>query len=235
MGERGARRALTKTAFFPQHEISMSARDAFKRGNPEEWTVARIGELSIQEIKQLLDNAERLNEPALVERCRAALRGARSNHTQATKTKPGGRTKARQLIARAKGFEARGVYLVDARTSWGGVRKADGKVVMALWADGVESTDGTCRYLLWAPNLNGSRPWSDKAAGKERLEHCKRAVELGDAEGLLVYGVALTAHLPEDKAQAIHGVDAETVLTFKVEQIGEEFWAKWGKKATVRN
>ncbi len=213
----------------------MTARDAFKHGNADQWTVARIGELSIQEIRQLLDNAERLDEPDLVERCRAALRGARSIHRQLAQCKPGARTKARQLIARVKAFEARGVYLEDARTSWSGVRKADGKVVMALWADGVETAEGSCRYLLWAPNVDGSRPWSDKAAGKERLEHCKRAVELGGAEGLLVYGVSLAAHLPEDKAQTIHGVDAETVLAFQVEQIGEEFWAKWGKRAAVRN
>ena len=58
-------------------------------------------------------------------------------------------------------------------------------------------------------------------------------MELGSAEGLLVYGVGLAGHLPEDKAQAIHGADAETVLTFKVEQVGDEFWAKWGKKAAV--
>jgi hypothetical protein len=213
----------------------LTARDAFKHGNADQWTVARIGELSIQEIRQLLDNAERLDEPDLVERCRAALRGARSIHRQLAQRKPGARTKARQLIARVKAFEARGVYLEDARTSWSGVRKADGKVVMALWADGVETAEGTCRYLLWAPNVDGSRPWSDKAAGKERLEHCKRAVELGGAEGLLAYGVGLAAYLPEDKAQAIHGIDAETVLAFQVEQIGEEFWAKWGKKAAVRN
>ena len=211
----------------------MTARDAFKRGNAEEWTVARIGELSIQEIKQLLENAERLDEPALVERCRAALRGARSSHRQLAKRGPGTRTKARHLIARVKAFEARGVYLQDARTSWSGIRKADGVVVMALWADRVEAAEGACRYLLWAPNIDGARPWSDKPGGKERLEHCRRAVELGSAEGLLVYGVGLAGHLPEDKAQAIHGADAETVLTFKVEQVGDEFWAKWGKKAAV--
>ena len=213
----------------------MTARDAFKRGNADKWTVARIGELSVQEIKQLLGNAERLDEPTLAERCRAALRGARSIHREPARHESGARTKARHLIARVKAFEARGVYLQDARTSWSGVRKADGKVVMALWADGVQTAGGTCRYLLWAPNVGGSRPWSDKPAGKERLEHCKRAVELGNAEGLLVYGAALAAHLPEDKAQAIDGVDAETVLTFQVDQVGEEFWAKWGKKAAVRN
>ena len=213
----------------------MTARDAFKRGNAEGWTVTRIGDLSIQEIKQLLDNAERLDEPALAERCRAALRGARSSHRQLAQCKPGARTKARHLIARVKAFEARGVYLEDARTSWSGVRKADGKVVIALWADAVESADGTCRYLLWAPNVDGSRPWSDKPAGKERLEHCKRALALGGAEGLLVYGIGLAAQLPEEKAHAIHGIDADTVLAFKVEQIGAEFWATWGKKAAVRS
>ena len=213
----------------------MTPRDAFKHGNAEAWTVARISALSVQEIRQLLANAERLNEPVLAGRCRDALRGSLSSHRQVTKSKSGPGTKARHLIARIRAFEARGVYLQDARTSWSGIRKADGKVVMALWADGVETAEGTCRYLLWAPNLSGSRPWSDKAAGRERLDHCKRALELGGAEGLLVYGVGLAAHIPEDKAQAIHGVDAETVLSFQVEQVGEEFWAKWGKKATVSN
>ena len=213
----------------------MSPRDAFKHGNAETWTVARISALSVQEIRQLLENAERLSEPALAARCRDALRGSLSSHRPAARSKSSAGTKARHLIARTKAFEARGVYLVDARTSWSGIRKADGKVVMAMWADGVQATDGTCRYLLWAPNADGSRPWSDKAAGKERRDHCKRAMELGGAEGLLVYGVGLSGYLPEDKAQAIHGADPETLLTFQVEQIGEEFWAKWGRRAAVRS
>ena len=213
----------------------MNPADAFKSSNAQQWTIARISALSVLEVRQLLANAERLNEPALAERCRDALRGSLSSHRQVAKGKSAAGTKARHLIARIKAFEARGVYLQDARTSWSGIRKADGKVVMALWADRIEAADGTCRYLLWAPNLDGSRPWSDKAAGKERRDHCKRAIEIGCAEGLLVYGIGLAAHLPEDKAHAIHGVDAETVLTFQVEQIGEEFWAKWGKKAAVSN
>jgi hypothetical protein len=211
----------------------MTEQSALKRGNADGWTVARIGQLSILEIKQLLDNAERLAEPALAERCRAALRGARSGHRQLAQRTSGARSKARPLVARARAFQARGVYLRDARASWGGVRELDGKVVMALWADGIETVDGTCRYLLWAPNVGGSRPWSDKPAGQERLEHCKRALELGGAEGLLVYGVGLAAHLPEDKAQAIDGVDAETVLVFEVERVGAEFWARWGRKAVA--
>jgi hypothetical protein len=102
---------------------------------------------------------------------------------------------------------------------------------MALWADAIESVDGTCRYLLWAANAAGTRPWSDTPPGRERLEHCKRAIELGRAEGLLVYGQRMEGRLPEDKAAAIHGVDAETVLSFEVEARGEEYWAVWGRKS----
>ena len=61
----------------------MNERDAFKRGNAEEWTLARVVELSVQEIKQLRDNAERLNEPSVVELCRAALQDARSSRGRA--------------------------------------------------------------------------------------------------------------------------------------------------------
>jgi hypothetical protein len=28
----------------------------------------------------------------------------------------------------------------------------------------------------------------------------------------------------------VHGVDPETVLRFKVEKQGDEYWAVWGKK-----
>ena len=94
MGQRCARGALADEDVFPWREISMTTRDAFKRGNTEAWTVARLGELSIHEIRQLLSNAEHLNEPALAERCRAALRGARSSHRQVAQHKPGARTKA---------------------------------------------------------------------------------------------------------------------------------------------
>jgi hypothetical protein len=62
---------------------SITGRDVFKRGNAEEWTAARIGELTVQEIKQLRDNAERLNEPGVVELCRVALQDARSSRARA--------------------------------------------------------------------------------------------------------------------------------------------------------
>jgi hypothetical protein len=136
----------------------------------------------------------------------------------------------RHLVSRNRAFEARGVFLQDTRGSWSGVRKSDGMVVLTIWAKGVESGDGTCSYLLWAPNIDGARPWSDKAAGKERLEHCRLAVKQGGAEGLLVYGERLEGHLPEDKARTVQGVDPETVLRVKVEARGDEYWAVWGHK-----
>jgi len=206
----------------------MTPQDAFKRKAADEWTAERIGRMTVQEIKQLRDNAERLNEPAVAQLCSEALTGRRRSQLQARRT-GAPRTKARHLLARAKAFEARGVTLHDPR-SWGGVRKIDGAVVLALWADAVVSADGGCRYLLWGPNRDGARPWSDTPAGRERLAHCKSALDAGQAEGLLVYGQALQGHLPEDKAHAIHGVDADVVLKFRVEQVGAEYWAVWGKK-----
>jgi len=210
----------------------MTAHRAFKGANATKWTLARIRELSAQEIEQLRDNAERLNEPEVLEHCRSALESAGARR-RALPRKAGKLPKGRRLIARSRAFEARGVFLEDARASWGGVRKADGRVVLALWADAIEVADGACRYLLWAPNVDGSRPWSDTPAGKERLRHCELAVELGGAEGLLVHGERLASHLPEEKAHAIHGVDAETVVAFQVERVGAAFWASWGKKADL--
>jgi hypothetical protein len=199
----------------------------FKSAAAAEWTPERLSRLTAQEIKQLRDNAERLNESGVVDLCTAALAGKRAPKKPAARR---AKTHARHLIARTRAFEARGVYLTDARTSWGGVRKADGAVVLALWAGNVVSRDGACRYLLWAPNADGARPWSDSPAGRERLAHCRGAIERGSAEGLLVYGDALEGYLPEDKAQAVHGVDAEVVLNFQVEQVGTEYWAVWGRK-----
>lgn len=203
-----------------------TAPSPFKSAAAAEWTAERLARMTAQEIKQLRENAERLNESGVVDLCTAALVGKRATRKTGARAK----TRARQLIARTRAFEARGVYLNDARTSWGGVRKNDGAVVLALWAGSVVSRDGACRYLLWAPNADGARPWSDSPAGRERLAHCRGAIERGGAEGLLVYGEALEGYLPEDKAQAVHGVDAEVVLNFEVEQVGAEYWAVWGRK-----
>lgn len=48
-------------------------REVFKRAGAEEWTVERIARLPVQDIKQLRDNAERLNEAGVAARCSEAL------------------------------------------------------------------------------------------------------------------------------------------------------------------
>lgn len=195
------------------------------------WTLERIARLGVQDIKRLRENAERLNQAAVARLCTEALAIAAPEARSPARRAPRSGTVPRRLIARAKAFEARGVWLDDRHKSWGGMRKTDGAVVLALWVDAIESADGRCSYLLWAPNVDGSRPWSDQRAGKERLEHCRRAIQLGRAEGLLVYGERCAGHIPEDKAYTVLGVDPETVVVFEVEMRGAEFWATWGRKA----
>jgi hypothetical protein len=200
-----------------------------KSGQPARWTKERIGALTRHEVESLRANAATLGEEDVVARCDAALHEMPKGGGTAA-----GRVdkfvRARRLISRAKALEARGVWLKDARSSWSGVRKSDGVVVMTLWAAAVESAHGGCSYLLWAPNVDGSRPWSDGPAGRERLEHCRLALKCGSAEGLLVFGEPLEGYLPEDKARSVHGVDPDTILHFRVEQRGDEYWAAWGKK-----
>jgi hypothetical protein len=200
-----------------------------KNGSSRDWPQERIERLTKQEMEALRANAERLGESALADLCTEMLKHAR---TAVGKAKQKAGTTGRRLISRAKAFEARGVFLTDVRSSWSGVRKGDGKIVMTIWDSAVESSGGGCSCLLWAPNVEGARPWSDTPAGKERLEHCKLALEAG-AEGLLVHGEPLDGRLPEDKARTIHGVDPETVLSFKVEKRGAEYWAIWGKKTAA--
>lgn len=202
----------------------------FKTDHARAWTRERLDQLSRQELVNLQANAERLGEQELAALCGTLLeeRPRRGAPSTAVVTRLKGRPK---LMPRTRAFEARGVWLNDPRTSWSGVRKADGTVVMALWHPAVKSRDGGCRCLLWAPNVNAARPWSDSPAGRERLEHCKLAIERQGAEGLLVYGQPLEGRLPEDRASTVLGIDAETVIRFQVELHGGEYWACWGKKA----
>ena len=196
------------------------------------WTSERLERLNRDELTNLHANAERLGKPALAALCTQLLtdRPSRGACDAATPTPVKLR---RRLVARSKAFQARSVYLHDARTSWSGVRKSDGMVVMAMWQAAVRSQDGGCTCLLWAPNVDGKRSWSDTPAGRERHEHCKLAMAGKRVEGLLVYGQALEGRLPEDLARTISGIDAETVVLFKVEMRGAEYWATWGGKVTA--
>ena len=204
-------------------------KQVFRGSQSYEWTRERVERLRKPEIEQLRDNAGKLGASDVVGLCDEALRtlpkgGARGAKGTRQPKRP------RRLISRLRAFEARGVFLQDGRSSWGGVRKSDGAVVLALWADAIESGDGSCSYLLWAPNVGGSRPWSDKAGGQERFEHCKLALSASVVEALLVYGERLEGHIPEERTRSVHGVDPETVVTLKVERRGEEYWAVWGRK-----
>jgi hypothetical protein len=211
-----------------------AGKTAFKPKNGSDWTPERIEQLSTQDIRQLRVNAERLGEAAIVAHCDGALAVRRKPAANRHSAPAAHAKRPTRLVSRGKAFQARGVYLPGVDSSWSGVRRSDGVVVISIWAAAVVSSGGGCSCLLWAPNTDGSRPWSDTPGGKERLEHCQLALSQSGAEGLLVYGEPLEGHLPEDKARTVYGVDPELVVQLRVEQRGAEYWAVWGAKAKER-
>lgn len=192
------------------------------------WTAESVGRLTVDDIKQLRDNAARHQAKDVVALCEQALEAAKGGG--AAKGPRASRSRKAKLVPRRNAFQLRGVMLNESMSSWGGVRSTDGTVVMSLWAEDIRQEDGGCRYLLWAPNVNGARPWSDSPGGQERLEHCKRALAAGHAEGLLAYGVRHTGYLPEERATTVSGVDPTVVIAFRVVRQGDEYWAEWGTK-----
>lgn len=203
----------------------------FKRARVEMWTRDKIESLSTPELRQLSANALHLGEAELAALCGEVLdarpRGRASVRRVVRKGEP------RRLVSRAQALGLRGVTLRNRVWSRGGVRQSDGAVVLALWAADVQVADGASNYLLWAPNLEGSHPWSDTPGGQERLEHCRLAAEGGSTEGLLVYGERMEGSLPDDKPLSVRGVDPDTVLTLRVEKRAEEYWATWGGRANA--
>jgi hypothetical protein len=200
------------------------------RSSSNRWTIERIARLAQREVTQLRTNAEELGETQIVALCDEVLVLERP-HVLAEQA--GRRLKAKhpQLVTRRAAFETRGVTL-RVLSSWGGIRPSDGTVVMSIWKDDIRSENGQCRYLLWAPNEKGSRPWSDKPGGQERLEHCRQACERGFAEALLVYGEPLAGHIPEDRAATVSGIDPSVLLHIEVVLRGREYWAVWGGRRT---
>jgi hypothetical protein len=200
------------------------------RSRSNRWTVERIARLAQREVAQLRTNAEKLGEAEVVALCDKVLLLERP---RVLAEKAGRRLKAKypRLVTRRTAFETRGVML-PALSSWGGIRPSDGTVVMSIWKDDIQSENGLCRYLLWAPNEKGSRPWSDKPGGRERLEHCRQACERGSAEALLVYGEPLAGHIPEDRAATVSGIDPSVVLRVEVVLREREYWAVWGGRRT---
>jgi hypothetical protein len=205
----------------------------FKRARVEIWTRDKIESLSTPEVRQLGANALRLGEAELAALCDAVLdarpRGRAPVRRLVRKNEP------RRLVSRAQALALRGATMHNRSWSRGGVRPSDGTVVLTLWAEDVQAANGANSYLLWAPNVEGSRPWSDTPGGQERLEHCRLASKGGSTEGLLVYGERMEGSLPDDKALSVHGADPDTVLTLRVEKRAEEYWATWGGRANATN
>ncbi|MGH8735004.1 MAG: hypothetical protein ACREVB_15070, partial [Burkholderiales bacterium] len=194
------------------------------------WTIERVARLAQREVTQLRTNAEQLGAGDVVSLCDTVLRLERP---AVLAEQAGRRLKAKhpRLVTRRSAFESRGVTLAGP-WSWGGIRPSDGTVVLSIWNDGICSENGAYSYLLWAPNEKGLRPWSDKPAGRERLEHCRLSGERGSAEALVVYGEPLAGHIPEDKAATVSGIDPSVVLQVEVVLRGREYWAIWGRRRT---
>ena len=200
------------------------------RGRVAKWSKEQLGALSTLELRALLDNAERLNEPEVAALCNELLDARPRGRAPVRREKQPGAP--RRLIARGKAFEMHGVAVRHRLWSRGGIRK-DGVVVLAVVAEEVQKAEGTDSYLLWAPNVGDARPWSDTPGGQERLEHCRIALERGAAEGLLIYGKRAAGAPPKDEGTSAGRVDADTTLSFRVEKRGEEYWATCAERKRV--
>lgn len=194
------------------------------RGRVAKWSKEQIDKLTTLELRALLANAERLKETEVVALCNELLDARPRGRALVRRPKQAG--EAGRLVTRRKAFEMNGVRLRNRVWSCGGIR-TDGAVLLSVRAEDVQKAEGASSCLLWAPNVADSRPWSDSPGGKERLEHCRIALERGAAEGLLIYGKRAAGAPPKDKGPAADRVDAETVLNLRVEKRGDEYWASW--------
>lgn len=192
------------------------------RGRVAHWSREQIDKLSTLELRALMANAERLNEPEVAAICSELLDARPRGHPPARQRKRA--ADAPRLVTRNKAFELNGVAVSSRVWSRGGMA-GDGAVFLALHADEVRQAGGAMSCLLWAPNADGSRPWSDSSGGKERLQHCRIAAVRGGAKGLLMHG----------KAGSADRVDAETVLELRIEQSGDEYWGTWSPLNRVVN
>ena len=198
----------------------------------KEWTKERVAALKKTEIEQLRTNANARGHADVVALCDEVLQAQPRRATPTKRTRQH-ELDGRPLVSRGKAFEMRGVKLHNPRWSWGGVRPTDGVVVFTVWAADIEDKGSTRRYMLFGPDRGGDRPWADTPGGKERLEHCRRALSQGGAEGLLIYGERRGRDLPLEQASKVTGADPYTVLRFRVEQQGDEYWAAWDTRATA--
>ena len=190
------------------------------------WTMERVAALSTPEVRQLRENAERLGDAKVMGFCARVLA---AGHTSPLETAPQKQLEHRiRLVPRNVAFGIHGVYLANRYWSRSGVMRG-GLVLFSLWAGDIQKgKHGASRYLLWAPNVGGARPWSDAPGGQERLDHCRRAKVGGAAGGMLVYGQRIPGVLPDDRALSVEGVDAAHIIALRVDKLGDEYWATWG-------
>jgi hypothetical protein len=188
------------------------------RGRVAKWTREQINRLSTPELRALLENAERLKEIEVAALCNELLDTRPRGRPAVRRDVPKG---VRRLVSRSKAFELHGVIPANRVWSRGGIR-SDGAVVLTVRADEVHKAEAGSSSLLWAPNIGDSHPWSDTPGGRERLEHCRIALERGTAQGLLIYGTKTDR------------VDPEMLLELRVEKRGEEYWASWTAGKRVR-
>jgi hypothetical protein len=196
--------------------------DRLGRGRVAKWSKEQVARLSTPELRALLVNAERLNEAEVAAICNELLDARPRGRVAVRRRSPEG--KELRLVSRLKAFEIHGVSPHNRIWSRGGIR-TDGAVVITVRAAEVQRAGGMDSYLLWAPNIADSRPWSDTPGGKERLEHCRIALERGGAQGLLAYGDGLATGSPKPNGRQADRVDSRTVLSLRVEKRGEEYWA----------
>lgn len=204
--------------------------DIMERGRIATWSREQLDKLTTLELRALLVNAERLNETEVAALCHELLDARPRGRPPVRRDKHSG--SGRRLITRGKAFEKHGVVPANRVWSRGGVR-ADGTVVFVLRAEDAHKTAGPDSYLLWAPNIDNSHPWSDTAGGKERLQHCRIALERGVAEGLLIYGKRAAGAAPKDNGTLADLVDAGQVLSLSMERRGEEYWATCAQQKRV--
>jgi hypothetical protein len=121
-------------------------------------------------------------------------------------------------ISRTDAFAAQGVTLTYPQHSWSGIREDDGAVVIAMREADIESALDGFRCLLWSPAMEGAAQSVYGCARRERLKHCRLAVLLGGAEGLLV-------------AAGSAQVERDVLLSLRVELRRGEYWALWGSAA----
>ena len=92
------------------------------------WNSESVGSLSVEELRQLRENAVRLGAGDVAGLCDSALA---AHGPQASSGASSSRRENSKLVPRRSAFRMRGVHLNAGMSSWGGVRPSDGVVVLS--------------------------------------------------------------------------------------------------------